>query len=134
MKTLQLTFRLGITVVVMLLGVVMIANAEEGTASWYSVASCKREGTWQRYGGKMANGEVFDDNKFTCASWDYHFGNLLRVSNRQNGRVVYVKVTDRGPAKRLYKKGRIIDLSKGAFRQIASLKSGIIRVQVEKIK
>jgi rare lipoprotein A (peptidoglycan hydrolase) len=40
-------------------------------------------------------------------------------------------VTDRGPAKRLYRKGRIVDLSVAAFKEIASLKQGIIEVKVE---
>jgi len=108
--------------------------AETGTASWYSVESCKREGTWQKYGGKMANGEVFDDKKFTCASWDYKFGTTLRVWNVASNESVTVIVTDKGPAKRLYQMGRIIDLSKAAFSAIADLKQGIIQVKVEEVK
>jgi len=105
--------------------------AETGTASWYSVESCKQEGTWQKYGGKTASGEVFDDEKLTCASWDYDFGTILRITNTTNNRKVIVCVTDRGPSKRLYRKGRIIDLSKSAFNRIACLKQGIVEVQVE---
>lgn len=105
-------------------------SAMEGIASWYSVASCKREGT----SGIMANGEVFNDEKFVCASWDFKFGTLLKITNLNNGRWVIVEVCDRGPAKRLYQQGRIIDLSKGAFRKIANLKSGIIPVKIEPIK
>ena len=82
----------------------------------------------------MANGEIFDDTRITCAAWDYQFGTILKVTNLANGKSVLVEVTDRGPAKRLYKKGRIVDLSKGAFREIASLERGIIEVTVEEIK
>lgn len=104
-----------------------------GTASWYSIISCKKEGTWQKYGGKTASGEVFDDMETSCASWDFSFGTRLRVYNRANNKSVVVVVKDRGPAKRLYRKGRIIDLSKGAFSKIADLKQGIIKVMVEKL-
>lgn len=107
-----------------------MVSAEEITASWYSIESCKREGT----SGIMANGEVLNDENFTCASWDYKFKTKLLVRNLSNGKSVIVEVTDRGPAKRLYKKGRVIDLSKGAFSQIASLKRGIIPVEIEVLK
>jgi rare lipoprotein A len=104
-------------------------NKTIGTASWYSVESCRQEGT----SGIMANGEVFDDTKLICASWDYPFRTKLKVINLANGKSVIVEVKDRGPAKKLYKKGRIIDLSKRAFSEIADLKQGIIRVKIEKI-
>ena len=99
------------------------------TASWYSVESCKREGTWRKYGGRMANGKIFDDTKLTCASWDYPFGTKLKITNTENGKSVIVEVTDRGPAKSLYRKGRTVDLSKEAFSVIASLNRGIINIR-----
>ena len=99
------------------------------TASWYSVESCKREGT----SGICANGEVLDDEAYTCAVWDKKFGTKLKVTNLENGLSVIVKVTDRGPAKRLVRQGRTIDLSRAAFRAIANLKSGIIQIKVEVI-
>jgi len=98
-----------------------------GQASWYSVESCKREGT----SGIMANGEVLDDNKLICAIWGIPFGTRIRVVNASNSKSVVVRVADRGPAKRLVKRGRIIDLSKGAFGQIADLKQGLIQVRIE---
>ena len=99
------------------------------TASWYSVESCKREGT----SGICANGEVLDDEAYTCAVWDKKFGTKLKVTNLENGLSVIVVVTDRGPAKRLVRQGRTIDLSRAAFRAIANLKSGIIQIKVEVI-
>lgn len=105
------------------------AKAEQTEASWYSQESCKREGT----SGICANGEVFNDEKLICASWDYPFGTRLKVKNQQTGAEVIVLVIDRGPAKKLYKKGRKIDLSKSAFNKIASLKQGLVRVTIEVI-
>lgn len=103
--------------------------ARTGTASWYSVASCKREGT----SGIMANGRKLDDEKLTAASWDYPFGTKLKITNLKNQRSIVVSVSDRGPAKRLYRNGRIVDLSKAAFQSIGLLREGIIEVRIEKI-
>lgn len=98
-----------------------------GEASYYTKASCLREGT----SGIMANGKALDDTKLTCASWFYPFGTRLRVTASRNNRSVVVVVSDRGPAKRLVQKGRIIDLSQAAFEALADLKLGVILVKTE---
>jgi len=100
------------------------------TASYYTVESCKREGT----SGIMANGQRLDDEKLTCASWEYPFGTRLRIRNLENNKEVLVCVTDRGPNRKLYRQGRTIDLSKRAFREIASLKQGVIPVEIKEVK
>ena len=113
--------------------------ASEGatTASWYDNASAKREGTChvgKRGGCLTASGRELDDQAFTAASWDYPFGTPLavcRTHRGDRGDCVQVVVTDRGPAKRLYRQGRILDLSKAAFAALAPLKTGIIEVSVE---
>ena len=89
------------------------------TASYYTYESCVREGT---SGVWTASGERYNENDFTCASWDYSFGQRLLVTNVGNGRQVIVRVNDRGPAKRLYKKGRIIDLSYAAMCALDGIK------------
>ena len=91
-------------------------------ASWY--------GGGEKLNKHTANGEVFDPNEFTCASWYYSFGTRLKVTNIGNGRSVVVRVNDRGPNKRLK---RAIDLSKRAFSNIADLKTGLISVKIEKV-
>ena len=100
------------------------------TASYYTKASCRHEGT----SGIMANGKELKDEGFTCASWDYPFGTRLLVTNFDNRKAVFVTVTDRGPNKKLYRKGRIIDLSKAAFNQIACLERGVITCEVKEVK
>lgn len=99
------------------------------TASWYSMKDCLAEGDT----GIMANGRRLDDAAYTCAAWKYPFGTPLRVTNLRNGKSIVVRVTDRGPSKRLYRQGRVVDLSKAAFARIASLKAGVIPVKVERI-
>lgn len=98
------------------------------TASWYSFDSCRREGT---SGYFTASGERFDENAMTCALRSRNWGGLYKVTNIDNGKSVVVRQNDFGPAKRLHAKGRIVDLSKGAFAKIADLKRGIINVKVE---
>lgn len=80
-------------------------------------------------GRLMANGHAFDPDAFTCASWFFPLGTRLRVTG--NGRSVIVVVTDRGPSKKLVAKGRTIDLSAAAFRELAPLREGLVNVNVE---
>ena len=97
--------------------------------SWYSIESVKREGSC----GINADGSRFDDTDYTAASWDYRFGTFLLVTNVANGKAVIVIVRDRGPAKRLYRRGRKLDLSKSAFQSLAPLAKGVIKVRVEEL-
>lgn len=103
------------------------AESASLTASWYSVESCFKEGS----SGTMANGRKLNDAKRTAASWDYPFGTVLKVRNLRNGKVVRVEVTDRGPSRRLYRRGRVIDLSMAAFKTVADMREGIIPVTIE---
>ena len=96
----------------------------QGKASWYSR---KDRGIRKR----TANMEIFKDTGLTCAAWGLPFGSLLEVTNLDNGKSVIVRVNDRGPAKRLVRRGRIIDLTKTAFSAIADNKNGLIDVRVE---
>ena len=79
------------------------------------------------HGRLTASGERFDKNKFTCASNYYKIGTILEVTNIANGKSVVVKVNDRGGFK-----GMKLDLSEGAFKRIANLKKGVLKVKVEK--
>ena len=102
------------------------------TASWYSIDSLKKEGQWKITKGVMANGKIFDENAFTCASNDYPFKTKLKITNIKNPKKsVIVEVTDR-TNKRF--KGKRIDLSKKAFSLLASLSQGLVSVKVEIIK
>lgn len=95
-------------------------NASVGIASWYSE-------TDPYINKHTANGEVFDDEGPTCASWDFPFHQRLLVINAWTGRYTECRVNDRGPAKRLNRK---IDLSKATFAQIANVRRGLIHVFV----
>lgn len=113
-----------------LLVVAVNAGAFTTEASYYTYASCIREGT----SGIMANRKVLNDKALSCASWDYPFGTRLKVTrlDRKDLQVI-VKVTDRGPSKRLYKGGRRLDLSLAAAKSLGMVKQGLARVEVMEV-
>jgi rare lipoprotein A len=82
-------------------------------------------------GRKTASGKIFYNDKLTCAHKKLPFGTKLKVTNEENGKSVFVEVTDRGP----FIKGREIDLSKRAFMDIAGKKyGGSIKVKLEMLQ
>lgn len=99
----------------------------EGIASWYAEFSPGIRPT-------TANMEIFNHNKLTCAIWGLPFNTMVEVTNLNNGRSVIVRVNDRGPAKRLCRKGRIIDLTMSAFGKIEKLDKGLTKVKIRVIK
>lgn len=85
---------------------VKVGKSHRGAASWYA------------YTGTMA----------AANPW-LPLGSYVRVTNLDNEKSVIVKINDRGP----FAPGRIIDLDKVAFQQIASLGAGVINVKMEEI-
>lgn len=99
----------------------------EGQASWYAEFSPGIRPT-------TANMEKFSHDDLTCATWGLPFNTILEVTNVRNGRSVLVRVNDRGPAKRLFNKGRVIDLTKAAFSSIEDLDRGLVNVKIRVVK
>jgi len=109
-----------------------------GLASWYSRASCRREGT----GGKrilMANGQPLNDKAMTCAMWIVGKngrplrpdGRLVKITNAQTSREVVVAWQDNGPGSVPRSRGVIADLTPAAFKALGNLRDGKIEVTVE---
>jgi len=92
-----------------------------GTASYYGTAF---------HGKKTASGERFNMHALTAAHPTLPFGVRVRVTNLDNGKSVVVRINDRGP----FKKGRIIDLSHGAAREIGMIGTGTARVRLEVLR
>jgi rare lipoprotein A (peptidoglycan hydrolase) len=84
--------------------------------------------TWYESGHTTSNGERFNPSKLTCATWDYPFNTVLRVTHKNKS--ILVRVNDRGPRKDIYAKGVKIDLSRAAFSRLAPLKEGKILVTI----
>lgn len=103
----------------MVLSVFMLSQQTNGVASYYAD---------KYHGRKTASSEIYNKNGFTCAAdKKYKFGTMLKVTNITTQKSVIVKVTDRGPAI----VGNRLDLSKAAFRTIASLNKGIQKIIIE---
>lgn len=105
-----------------------VGYAQELTASYYSEASLKKEGTWKTSKGVMANGKIYDENRNTCATRLYPLGTILKISSSTG--FVICEVTDR--IGKRFAKTRI-DLSKKAFGILAPHKQGLIQVEVEEL-
>ena len=95
-----------------------------GLASWY--------GGGEPLNRRTASGTRVDADALEAAMWEMPFGTAVKVTNRNNGRSVVVRITDRGPSHRFSK--RVIDLSRRAFRALAPLRQGLIPVTVERIR
>lgn len=78
------------------------------------------------HGRKTASGEIFNNNAFTCAHKSITFNSILKVKNRKNGKHTFCRVNDIGP----FSKGRIIDLSRRAAKDISMIHDGIAKVVV----
>lgn len=89
-----------------------------GIASWYGDPF---------HGERTSNGEVYDMHAMTAAHRTLPFQTVVRVHNLDNGKKTQVRVNDRGP----FVKGRIIDLSLSAAREIDMVGPGTARVRLE---
>lgn len=92
--------------------------SEEGIASWYGPS---------HQGKRTANGERFDMHAFTAAHRSLPFNTVVRVTNLANGRMVRVRVNDRGP----YVRARILDLSAAAATALGMHSDGVAQVRIE---
>ena len=99
--------------------------SEVGVASWYGKETQRQKG-----GTMTANGEAFDPGKPTAAHKYLPLPTHVRVRNLENGRSMIVRVNDRGP----FVKGRIIDLSSGAAKQLGFYRQGLAKVKIETVQ
>jgi rare lipoprotein A len=96
-------------------------HAETCEASQYGVSD-------GYHGKRAANGSIFNTYALTAAHKTLAFGTRVTVTNRNNGRSVVVKITDRGP----FVRGRCIDLSRAGANAIGM--GGTAPVTVERIQ
>ena len=89
-----------------------------GIASWYGA---------DFHGLATASGEVYDMEALTGAHRTLPLGTVVKVTNAVNGKQILVRINDRGP----YVKGRIVDLSHAAARELGMVEDGIAAVQLE---
>jgi rare lipoprotein A len=94
---------------------------ETGTASWYGP---------NFHGKSTASGEIYNQNELTAAHKTLPFNTIVRVTNLDNGKVVNVRINDRGP----YAHNRVIDLSYAAARRIDMVNAGLARVRIDVLR
>jgi len=86
-------------------------------ASWYGPGFAGR---------RTSSGEIYNPEGLTAASKTLPLGSHVRVMNPDTGKSVVVRINDRGP----FVRGRSLDLSHGAAKQIGLTGKGVGRVQV----
>ena len=86
------------------------------------------------HGEETANGETFNQRAMTAAHRTLPLGTVVRVTNLENGRSVVVRINDRGPYGRNYRRGTIIDVSRGAAQRLRFIEDGLVRVKVEVLR
>lgn len=89
-----------------------------GVASWYGPGL---------EGNQTANGEVFDPSQLTAAHRTLPFGSIVRVTNLGNGRVVEVRINDRGP----FHANRVLDVSSAAADVLQMKDDGVADIRGE---
>ncbi len=91
------------------------ARTEQGMASWYGPSF---------HGKASASGEPYDMWALTAAHQTLPFGTWVQVKKVSTGGTVTVRINDRGP----FIKGRIIDLSYAAARELTMIGEGTAEV------
>lgn len=92
----------------------------EGLASFYGN---------NHHGQRTASGEKLNNQELTAAHRELPFGTHVKVTNLKNQREVVVRINDRGP----FSKGRIIDLSQAAAKELDMIRAGVAPVLVESL-
>jgi len=91
---------------------------EKGIASWYGEPY---------HGRRSASGEIYDMHQLTAAHKTLAFGSVVKVTRRDTGADVKVRINDRGP----FIEGRIIDLSFAAAKKIDLDIDGVAPVKIK---
>lgn len=94
---------------------------QEGIASWYG-------GRW--IGRLTANGEHYHSGDVTAAHKKLPFNTPVRITDLKTGKSIIVRINNRGP----FVKGRIIDLSVAAAKQLGTYDRGLARVRIEALR
>ena len=94
--------------------------SQSGKASWYGPGF---------HGRKTSNGERFNMNALTAAHRTLPLPSYVRVTNLSNNKSIIVRVNDRGP----FRGNRVMDLSKGAAKQLGFLGAGMANILISSL-
>jgi rare lipoprotein A len=94
---------------------------QRGVASWYG---------GEFHGKPTASGEIYDMYSLSAAHRELPLDTLIEVRNLDNGRSVQVRINDRGP----FVRGRMLDLSYAAARELGMIGAGLARVEIRVVE
>ena len=97
---------------------VEVGQTMKGISSWYGP---------NFHGKYTSNGERYNMHARTAAHKTWPMDTMVKVHNLQNGKSTIVRINDRGP----FVRGRIIDCSYKAGKEIGLDRMGIAKVQIE---
>jgi rare lipoprotein A len=97
---------------------VSVGDTMKGIASWYGP---------NFHGKYTSNGEVYNMYKRTAAHKTWPMNTMVKVTNLDNGKSTVVRINDRGP----FVKGRIIDCSYAAGKDLGLDKTGLAHVKLK---
>lgn len=81
-------------------------------------------------GGLTATGEIFRHSKLTAASNVFALNTWVKVTNMLTGKYIIVRINDRMHPS-MTKKGRILDLTMTAAKQLHIVNRGVAKVKIE---
>ena len=97
---------------------VHVGQVMKGVSSWYGP---------NFHGKQTSNGERYNMHARTAAHKTWPMDTMVKVSNLQNGKTTIVRINDRGP----FVRGRIIDCSYTAGKEIGLDRMGIAKVSIQ---
>jgi rare lipoprotein A len=97
---------------------VEVGQVMHGVSSWYGP---------NFHGKYTSNGEVYNMHAKTAAHKTWPMDTMVSVKNLQNGKSTIVRINDRGP----FVRGRIIDCSYAAGKEIGLDRMGIAKVKIQ---
>lgn len=97
---------------------VAVGQVQKGISSWYGP---------NFHGKRTSNGERYNMHARTAAHKTWPMDTMVQVKNLQNGKSTVVRINDRGP----FVRGRIIDCSYKAGKEIGLDRMGIAKVSVK---
>jgi rare lipoprotein A len=97
---------------------VSVGQVMKGVSSWYGP---------NFHGKQTSNGERYNMHARTAAHKTWPMDTMVKVNNLQNGKSTIVRINDRGP----FVRGRIIDCSYKAGKEIGLDRMGIAKVSIQ---
>jgi rare lipoprotein A len=121
----------GLAIIILLILMILLSSCSTGRkeVKWDSNNTTYMVASWygkDYQGKKTASGEIFDMYGLTAAHKTLRLGTELLVTNPKNNQSAKVTINDRGP----YIRGRDLDLSYQAAKEVGMIGAGIARLRV----